>query len=81
MTSADLPKLIKRQRDGSYTVHDQIIHFKGGTKRYIKSVKWIWENECTHLITVNKQEFIINKENVLFIQRYLEGSGEGEEIL
>jgi Tfp pilus assembly ATPase PilU len=64
-----LPKIIKRQEDGSYTVHDQIIHFVDGHKRYISRVKWIWENEMIHLITENDIEFIINKKNVLFIQR------------
>jgi hypothetical protein len=66
-----LPKIIQRQKDGSYTIHDQIVHFKGGTKRTISQVKWIWENEMIHLITVNNIEFIINRDNVLFIQRRL----------
>ena len=68
---AELPKIISREKDGSYTVHDQIIHFTDGHKRYIKGVKYIWENEMIHLITVNEREFIVNKDNVLMIQRYL----------
>ncbi len=68
---SELPKIIKRQKDGSYTVHDQIIHFIDGHKRYVKGVRWIWENEMLHLITENKIEFIINKNNVLFVQRRL----------
>ena len=67
-----LPKIIKRCEDGSYTIHDQIIHFEGGTKRYVKGVKWIWENEMIHLVTDNEIEFIINKNKVLFIQRRLD---------
>lgn len=72
MSTSELPKIIKRLQDGSYTIHDQIIHFIDGTKRHVKGVKWIWENEMVHLITVNKIEFIINKRNVLFVQRYLD---------
>lgn len=67
----ELPKIIKRQKDGSYTIHDQIIHFIDGHKRYIKGVKWVWENEMLHLITENDNEFIINKTNVLFVQRHI----------
>lgn len=70
MNDGYLPKVIKRQEDGSYTVHDQIIHFEGGIKRYVSRVKYIYENEMTHLITENDQEFIINKSKVLFVQRY-----------
>ena len=70
-TKSELPKIIKRQKDGSYTIHDQIIHFVDGHKRYIKGVKYIWENEMLHLITENEIEFIINKANVLFVQRRL----------
>jgi len=67
-----LPKIIKSQEDGSYTVHDQIIHFVDGSKRYVEGVQWIWENEMLHLLTTNGTEFIINKDNVLFVQRRLE---------
>ncbi len=67
-----LPKIIQRLQDGSYTPHDQIIHFEGGVKRYIARVKYIWENEMTHLVTENDIEFIINKDKVLFIQRRLD---------
>jgi hypothetical protein len=71
-SKSELPKIISRQEDGSYTVHDQIIHFVDGHKRYIKGVKWIWENEMLHLITLNGNEFIINKDNVLMVQRHLD---------
>lgn len=71
MKKDELPKIISRQKDGSYTTHDQIIHFVGGIKRYIKGVKYVYENEMTHLITENNQEFIINKDKVLFVQRYI----------
>jgi hypothetical protein len=69
--SSKLPSIIKRQDDGSYTVHDEIIHFIDGSKRYVRDVKWIWENEFTHLVTENNTEIIVNKRNVNFIQRYL----------
>jgi hypothetical protein len=67
-----LPKIIKRLQDGSYTPHHQIIFFKGGEKKSIMDVRYIWENDMVHLVTANGNEFIINKDNVLFIQRYLE---------
>lgn len=72
MSKSELPKIITRQEDGSYTVHDQIIHFIDGHKRYVKGVKYIWENEMLHLITENGNEFIINKANVLYVQRRLD---------
>ncbi len=71
-SKSELPKIISRQENGSYTVYDQIIHFVDGHKRYIKGVKWIWENEMLHLITENGTEFILNKDKVLFVQRRLD---------
>ncbi len=65
-----LPKIIERQEDGSYTLHDQIIFFVDGSKRTIKGVRHVWENTWTHLITANEQEWIINPDKVLCIQRY-----------
>lgn len=62
-------KLIYRLPDGSYVSHDQIIHFIGGEKFTVCGVKWIWENEMLHLVNENEIEFIINKKNVLFVQR------------
>jgi len=67
-----LPKTIRQKKDGSYQVHDQVIHFVGGQKRYIPRVKYIWENEMLHLVCEDGTEFIINKENVLFVERRLE---------
>ena len=67
-----LPKIIERLQDGSYTPHNQIVFFKDGSKRTIMDVRYVWENEMIHLITANGIEFIINKDNVLFIQRRLE---------
>lgn len=63
--------VIKQEKDGSYQVHDQIIHFTSGLKRYIPKVKYIWENEMTHLVTEDGREYIINKNNVAFIERAL----------
>jgi hypothetical protein len=70
---SDLSKIktVKQEKDGSYQLHDQVIHFKGGTKRYIPHVKYIWENEMLHLVTSEGYEFIINKDNVLFVERRL----------
>jgi hypothetical protein len=49
--------------------HRQIIHFIGGQKRTIENVIYVWENEMTHLITLNGIEWIINKNNVLCVEK------------
>lgn len=72
-----LPKIIERLQDGSYTPHNQIIFFNDGSKRTIMHVKYVWENEMLHLITENNIEFIINKKNVLFVQRYIGFKNDG----
>lgn len=51
------------------TPHDQIIHFRGGVKRHIRNVVYVWENEMTHLITMDGTEWLINKNNVLCVER------------
>ena len=66
-----LPKPIKQEDDGTVQIHDQVIHFKGGVKRYVQRVKYIWENEMIHLVTEDGTEYIINKDNVLFVERRL----------
>lgn len=66
-----LPKTIRQKEDGSYQEHDQVIHFVDGNKRYIPQVKYIWENEMLHLVTKNGTEYIVNKNNVLFVERRL----------
>ena len=53
--------------------HDQIIHFIGGQKRLIQGVKYIWENEMTHIVDYLGIEYIINKSNVLMIERISKG--------
>lgn len=58
--------------------HDQIIHFVGGTKRLIQGVQYVWENEMVHIVDYLGIEYIINKQNVLFIERFSKG-GEGNE--
>ena len=49
--------------------HTQIIHFVGGIKRTIHRVISVWENECIHIMTADKTEYVINKSNVLFMER------------
>lgn len=56
--------------------HDQIIHFINGSKRVIQGVRFIWENEMVHIIDYLGVEYIINKNNVLFVERISRG-GEG----
>ena len=56
--------------------HDQIIHFINGSKRLIQGVVYIWENEMTHIVDYLGVEYIINKSNVLMVERISRG-GEG----
>lgn len=49
--------------------HRQIIHFVEGTKRTIENVVYIWENEMTHILVDNGTEWIINKDNVLCVEK------------
>lgn len=46
----------------------QIIHFVGGIKRTIPNVIKVYENEMTHILTVEGIEWIINKNNVLAVE-------------
>ncbi len=48
--------------------HTQIIHFRGGTKRTIRDIQALWENEWTHIIDGEGREWIINKNNVLCVE-------------
>ena len=50
-------------------LHDQIIHFIGGYKRSIFNVAYIWENEMTHVVTEAGVEWLINKDNVLCVEK------------
>jgi hypothetical protein len=47
----------------------QIIHFIGGIKRTIPDVVYVWENEMTHILTLEGTEWIINKNNVLCVEK------------
>jgi hypothetical protein len=42
----------------------------------IQGVQFIWENEMTHIVDYLGVEYIINKSNVLFVERISRG-GEG----
>lgn len=46
----------------------QIIHFVGGIKRTIPNIIEVYENEMTHILTVEGIEWIINKNNVLAVE-------------
>ncbi len=37
----DIVKPIKQEKDGTYQLHDQVVHFRDGCKRYIHNVKYI----------------------------------------
>lgn len=52
--------------------HRQIIHFVGGVKRTINDVIFIEENEMTRLITLDGREWLINKTNVLAVNKIYE---------
>lgn len=58
--------------------HRQIIHFVGGEKRTIENIVFIWENEMTHILVDNGTEWIINKKNVLCVERipYVNSNGD-----
>jgi len=56
------------------TKQTQIIHFIGGYKRTIKGIIDIWENEMTHLLTDRGIEWIINKNNVLAVEKLTDNS-------
>lgn len=56
--------------------HDQIIHFVGGIKRLIQGVKFVWEQEMVHIVDYLGVEYIVNKNNVLFIEKFSYG-GKG----
>ena len=58
--------------------HDQIIHFVGGVKRLIQGVQYVWENEMVHIVDYLGVEYVVNKNNVLFIERFSKG-GKGYE--
>ena len=58
--------------------HTQLIHFDNGEKRMIQGVVYIWENEMLHIIDYLGVEYIINKNRVLFTERFSQG-GEGHE--
>lgn len=71
-----LPKVIKREGKKRYTTHDQIVYFEGGGQRYINNVTKVWQNKWTHLVTEDNQEFIINPDKVLYVQRYVKQPDE-----
>jgi hypothetical protein len=56
--------------------HDQIIHFINGEKRVIQGVSFIWENRDVHIVDYLGVEYIVNRDNVLFVERISRG-GEG----
>lgn len=66
---------LSRKSNGAGT-HDQIIHFINGSKRLIQGVKFVWENEMVHIVDYLGVEYIINKSNVLMVERISKG-GEG----
>ena len=52
-----------------FEMQNQIIHFIGGQKRYIRNIVFIWENEMTHILTLEGTEWMINKNNVLCVEK------------
>lgn len=48
--------------------HDQVIHFKGKVKRTLFNVVKVYEDAWTHIILEDGREFIVNPENVLFVE-------------
>lgn len=50
-------------------MHTQILHFKGGIKRTIENVIKVYENEMCHILTLEGIEWIVNKNNLLMVER------------
>ena len=63
----------RSRKSNGVGTHDQIIHFINGSKRLIQGVMFIWENEMVHIVDYLGVEYIVNKPNVLFIERISRG--------
>jgi hypothetical protein len=80
---------MSRKSNAGEMQHDQIIHFINGSKRLIQGVQFVWENEMTHIVDYLGVEYIVNKSNVLFVERFSKGgegnvknqSGAGREVV
>lgn len=54
--------------------YTQIIHFVGGYKRTIANIVAVWENEFCHIVTLDGTEWIVNKANVLVVEKIKVGN-------
>ena len=52
--------------------HTQILHFKDGSKKTILGIVRIDEGELLTLTTRSNREFLINKEDIKFTERFIE---------
>jgi hypothetical protein len=50
-------------------MHTQILHFVGGIKRTIPNIIKVYENEMCHILTADGVEWIINKNNLLAVEK------------
>ena len=69
MIQLNKPSKVKRIEKLECKPHTQIVHFIGGYKRTIFNVKYVWENEMVHIIDGKGIEWVINKDNVLCIEK------------
>ncbi len=48
--------------------HNQIIHFCGGRKATVLRIIKVWEDSMVHLVRDDGVEYIINKDNVDYVE-------------
>ena len=75
MIQLNKPEKIKK-RKLDCPPQTQIIHFIGGYKRTIYHIQNIWENEMIHIIDGGGIEWVINKNNVLCVEKIYEKNNE-----
>ena len=60
-------------------MHTQVLHFVGGIKRTIPNIIKVYENEMAHIFTVEGIEWIINKNNLLAVEKLPEPPPQSRE--
>lgn len=50
-------------------MHTQILHFVGGQKKTIINIIKVYENEMCHILTADGIEWIVNKNNLLLVEK------------
>lgn len=63
---------MKKTWVGNIPEHTQIIQFINGVKKTIRYIVRIDEGEMLNLTTKNGKEFLIAKDKVLWVERFIE---------